>query len=181
MATAGPNSPSAASGWSNSSNVYSSNNAYATWTAGTGENTAVLKAQGYGFAIPAGSIINGVTVVAEVKASASSSLYTDQMYLLDASGNATGTNKADAGSYWTASDANHTYGSSSDIWGCALTDTWINDADFGVALRAHNADVATRTASVDYISITIDYVAGGQPMQARSRAVPYVRKSRIGW
>lgn len=182
MATAGPNSPSAASGWTNSSNVYSSNDTYATYSIAADSNSAVLKAQGYGFAIPSGATINGVTVVAEVKASAAGLIRMIHLYLLDTSGNATGTDKTDY-SYWTTSDVNHSCGSSSDLWGCALTDTWINNSNFGVSFQAYNGDGAvSRTAYVDYISITVDYtVASGQPMQARSRLVPFVHKSQVGW
>ena len=184
MATAGPNSPSAASGsgWVGLTQVYSSDDFYASvGVSGSSTSTALL-VQGYGFSIPAGSSINGITVVIERKANVASYLKDYTIQLLNGSGTGVGSNKADTGTYWPTSDANKTYGSSSDTWSASLTDTDVNSSSFGVQIVAQNTSISARTIYVDYVSITIDYTAAsGQPMQARSRLVPFVNKSRIGW
>ena len=181
MATAGPNSPSAASGWTNSSNVYVQDSTYATNSVSAGSNSATLKAQGFGFALPTDCTLNGFTVVIWRRSAASTVIKDNSIRLLDSSGTATGSNKA-SGSYWPASNTSASYGSSSDVWGTTLTPTDVNSSNFGVQVIAHNDDSSSWTAYVDYVSVTVDYTdASGQPMQARSRLVPFVNKSRIGW
>lgn len=181
MATAGPNAASAASGWTNSSNVYVQDSTYATNSVSAGSNSATLKAQGFGFVLATDSTINGFTVIIWKRAAASLVMKDNSIHLLDSSGVATGNNKA-SGSYWSSTNTASTYGSSSDVWGTTLTPTDVNSSNFGVQLVAHNDDSSSWTASVDYVSVTVDYTAAsGQPMQARSRLVPFVNKSRIGW
>ena len=52
------------------------------------------------------------------------------------------------------------YGTTSDLWGTTWTPADINASNFGVALSANSSGTgATRTASVDYIQITVTYTA----------------------
>lgn len=182
MSTAGPNSPSSASGWTNSTNVYSSDNNYATDLVPSLSSGSYLYVKGFGFAIDSGSTMNGVTVVIERKGQVANKVRDSDLYLLNSSGAATGDSRNSL-TYWPTTDGTATYGGASDMWGTTLTASNINSANFGIRLAAANSDSVDRTAYVDYVSITIDYtLPSGQPMQARSRLVPYTRRAqKIGW
>jgi Tfp pilus assembly protein PilX len=69
-AASGPRSPSAGTGWTSATNVYSSNGAYATNAIGAGATGANQDTTGFGFAIPANATIQGISVVVERSASA---------------------------------------------------------------------------------------------------------------
>lgn len=184
MSTAGPNSPSAASGWTNSSNVYSQDSVYATNSVTASSDSATLLVQGFGFSLTAGATINGYTVVIWRRCSGNYDFKDQTIQLLNSSGTPTGDNKKYTTSSWPyPTNASRTYGSSSDVWGTSFTTTDTNSSSFGVKIVAHNNEASTTvTGSVDYVSITIDYTdPAGQPMVARSRLVPFVRKSQIGW
>lgn len=170
MATAGPNAPGtmaddAAVGtkaWTNPGDVASSNNVYATANSG-GETTHYLKCTNFGFAIPGGSTINGVSVSIERKANRSTSgrYAKDATVSLVKGGTVSGNNKAATGTFYPTTDTVASYGSSADLWGLTLTDTDINASTFGVVLSADIADdVTSTTASIDLITITITYTAG---------------------
>ena len=49
------------------------------------------------------------------------------------------------------------YGTTSDLWGATWTPADINASDFGVALSANSTGSSSRTASVDYMQITVTY------------------------
>lgn len=178
MASAGPNSPSAASGWTTSSNVYTSDNNYATASISAGGASPMLLVQGFGFAVPSGASILGITVAIE-RSAGNSGLVDNTIQLLNGSGTPTGSNKS-AGAAWPTSDTVATFGSSSDTWSASLTDTDVNSASFGVQIKCTNSAGLSRTAYVDYVSITVEY-SSGQPTQERGRKVPYMRQTRIGW
>ena len=58
---AGPNPPSAGTGWTNPTNVYTTNSVYATNVIAGGATGATQDTTGFGFAIPAGATIDGIT------------------------------------------------------------------------------------------------------------------------
>ncbi len=70
-----------------------------------------------------------------------------------------GSNKAVA-TNWGFSNATATYGSASDLWGAAWTAADVNATNFGLRFAAKNVGVgssASATASLDYVSITVQY------------------------
>jgi hypothetical protein len=77
------------------------------------------------------------------------------VYLLKA-GNQIGTDHATAGTYGTT-DATVTYGSSTDLWGTTWTPAEVNSSNFGLRLKVQNANASSRTASVDYMELTVYY------------------------
>jgi hypothetical protein len=156
--SAGPRAGSAATGWTSSANVFSSNNVRASAVVAANGQSPNLDITGFGFTIPAGSRIDGITAVIERSASASSSLDDFDVYLLKG-GVATGNDKAVSGTYYPTSDANRTYGNSSDLWGTSWTATDVNASNFGLRLRVDSDVGSSVTAYVDYVSITIDYTA----------------------
>ena len=151
-----PRNPSAGSGWTNSSNAYTSNNTYATYAISRSSDSAVLVVSGFGFTIPTTAKILGISVDVERKATATSDVRDTNVYLQKTTANV-GTDHT-YNSYWPTSDATHTYGSTSDLWGTTWTPAEINASTFGLRLQAHDYDTQNAdTAYVDAVSITITY------------------------
>lgn len=157
-ATSGPRAPSAATGWTSSTNVFASDNARASSVVAAGAQSPNLDVTGYGFSIPAGSRIDGITAVIERSASASGSLDDFDVYLLK-NGAPTGSDKAVSSTYYPTTDGNRTYGSSSDLWGTTWTVNDVNASNFGLRLKVDSDVGSSVTAYVDYVSITISYTA----------------------
>ena len=158
MATAGPNSPSSGTtiadegyAWTNPGNTLSSNNSYAQLS-GSSSTSDSLVATSFGFAIPAGATILGITV--EVERKLTSGTPQDKLFQLRLSG----VNKGTAKSPETALPASDTYksqGSASDLWGTTWTVANINDSTFGVRVKYNTG--SSYGVDVDHIRITVDY------------------------
>lgn len=175
MTTSGPNSPASSSdvtnvtgvgdqAWSNPGNAATTNNTYATFTdSSAGSN--YLKAVNFGFAVPSGATINGITVEIERKANVSAgggggARITDLNVKLVKGGTVSGSNKASA-TRWTTSEAYFTYGGAADLWGLTLTDADVNASNFGVVLSVvGNLADGSETGSVDHIRMTVTYTGG---------------------
>lgn len=166
MASEGPHTPGTTSGtsWSNTGNVVSSNNSYATATISAGATTNLLTLTNFGFAIPAGATIDGIVVTQESKASANSAVSRKTWNLLNVSGAV----QVSDGGLLTTSDVSIDSGSSSDLWGTAPTPAEINSSSFGVSLDYENVSGSSRTVSVDYVAITVYYT--DPPQQPRVSA-----------
>ena len=119
-----------------------------------------LKAQNFGFAIPAGAIINGIAVEIEKMESHSwLDAFDYRVQLLDAGGALVGNNKA-LGTEWPTAWTVFTYGGATDTWAASPTAGMVNDPDFGVVLSLkYWAYDGTYEARVDFIRITIYYTA----------------------
>lgn len=172
MSTAGPNAPgtmaqvSAGVTWSTIDNAKVSDDAYAYCSIFGNGLSHYLEATNFGFSIPSGATINGISVSLERKASVTGSVryVRDSVVKLIKGGTASGDNKADTATKWTTSDSVITYGGSADLWGLTLTDTDINASNFGVRLQTNHTRTGGKGAElayVDFISITIDYTTGG--------------------
>ncbi|MFA5932253.1 MAG: dockerin type I domain-containing protein [Candidatus Paceibacterota bacterium] len=163
--TSGPNNPVIGTddssvgtiSWSNPGNIISSNNSNATASLNDNQISHYLKATNFGFAIPSGATINGITVEVEKK-SASASRIKDYRVRIIKGGTISVTDKSNA-NWWGTSDAYTTYGSISDLWGETWTPSDINNTNFGLALSAYKNTTQGNaiTASVDHIRITINY------------------------
>lgn len=161
MVTSGPLSPASGvsqgggTAWTSPGSILSSNNVYATLTASTPQQ---LYASSYGFAIPAGSTILGITAEVERKRGTGGSA-TDSVIQLSKDGSVVGSNLS-TGATWPTSDAYATFGGAANLWGTTWTAEEINASGFGLILKPSSSVV---TASVDYIRITVTYeeVVGG--------------------
>jgi len=146
--------------WGTLTGPLASDNAYATASVTDNETTNYLQCTGYGFAIPAGATINGITVNVERKAS--NTLVRDAAMRLvkDVAGVATiqATDRSTLTNYTTA-DVIEAHGGAADLWGGTWTAADINSGNFGAALASIKAGTAggARTVSVDHISISVDY------------------------
>jgi hypothetical protein len=165
----GPNSPGTISNevvagskgaWTTIANAAASDNAYAiTPTMSTaGDYTDRLVATNFGFAIPAGNTIIGITATVEKSFTGGNNVTDREVMLVKGGVTQTVTNKA-LGTNWPATDAVSTYGSSVDLWGNSWTLANVNASNFGIAIAAQrvSAPGAPQTARVDHITITVSY------------------------
>ena len=152
--------------WLNFGNVVSDNNSYATvaLTSATAVSN-YLRATGYSFAIPATATIGGIRLtIGRFSSNVSGSVrFRDNEVKLVKAGAIVGTNKANIGVDWPATEAAITYGTTTDLWGTTWTAADINNANFGAVLSGLNATTVgnTYTGSVDYMQITVTYTVPG--------------------
>lgn len=170
--TGGPNNPSAAvddssnggsAVWSNPTNVYTSNDVYASVTIPAGVDpdyywSDYLKATGFGFSLPSTANILGIKVEIEAKASVASTLTINEVLLVK-SGSIVGSSKS--GGLLTASDAYYSFGDTTDLWGTTWSYSDINNSNFGVVVSVFNPTTSARTAYIDHIRITVYYTSSG--------------------
>ena len=137
---------------------------YATAALGDSAISHYLQATNYGFAIPTGAIINGITVsINRVSSSndGNDSVQDNSLRLVKA-GTVVGTS-LDSSNDWPISFGTATYGGISDLWGTSWTPAQISATDFGVALAAENESNNSRTATVDYIQVSVTYTENTAP------------------
>jgi hypothetical protein len=155
--------------WNNPGNVASSDNVYSNVNVaapGAAETSHYLKCTNFGFAIPSGATINGVTVAIERKALTAGTanvFVKDSTIKLVKGGTVSGANKANTVTYWPTTEGSVSYGGAADLWTLTLSDTDINGSTFGVVLSVSIRDRfgVGQVGYVDLISITIDYTVGG--------------------
>jgi hypothetical protein len=146
--------------WIFPGNITTSGPPYTMVTLQTLEISHYLQASAYGFQVPSGSTIDGITVVINRMSSGADTPYLrDYQVSLIKDGVISGENKADNETDWPFSYLETaTYGGVSDLWGTTWTVDDINDADFGVVLAVTNPNNSMqRTATLDYIQVTVNY------------------------
>lgn len=153
-------SPATASGWTNSTNVFTSNDVRATRNISTGGGvTPALLVSNFGFAVPANAIIKGFAVAVERSHNGSglTTLDDNSVRLMKAL-SAVGSNLA-TGTNWGTSDSTATYGNSTNMWGTTWTVAEVNNSGFGLSLAADCATcgIIDRDAQVDHVTINAFY------------------------
>jgi hypothetical protein len=160
--TAGVNIAGALADWTNPANAVSSNNAYATQILAAATRGDYHCARSFGFAIPTGATIDGISVLIEASLTGTTAELVD-VFLTKNAGAATVGNDAIAGSQaLTATDTNYSYGGPTDVWGTTWTAAEINSNNFGVMTQAAGA-ASGGTARIDFVSVTIDYTLPPPP------------------
>ena len=148
--------------WGTPANAVSSNNVYTTVSLTDLQVSNYLRCTGYGFAIPVGATINGVTVRVERKASNTGIRDAAMRLVKDVAGAPTiqATDRSTVTSYTTA-DVIEAHGGAADLWGGAWTTADINLANFGAAFASQKPGTAggARTVSVDHMPITVTYTS----------------------
>ncbi|MDM7999383.1 MAG: hypothetical protein QUS33_05115, partial [Dehalococcoidia bacterium] len=166
-ATAGPNNAGTGASvdgpgtvaWTNPGYITADDTNYATAVLTPNATSEYLQATNYGFAIPSDQVVTGIQV--SIMRRSSSNIFGDSvddadLYLLKA-GAIVGTDHAVAAD-WPTTMTVANYGATDDLWGTTWTPADINDPNFGVALSVLNeSGFANRTASVDYIQVTVSY------------------------
>jgi hypothetical protein len=142
-----------ATAWVNPGNLTADDTTDTTNTAAA--SSQYLVARNFNFSsIPANAIIGGVLVRVEASESGTG---TEPLLaqLQDASGTLFGSSKSTSneGSISGTTKVVYTYGSTSDLWGAALTVAIVKDADFGVRFWFTTA----HTMAIDYVTAAIEY------------------------
>lgn len=171
MATAGPSAPGTTanetytgSAWGTPDNAKVADDTYTTVGILFVSDSDYLNVYNYGFSIPTGATIDGVTVDVHRKANfdEATKRIRDSTLHLRKAGTRTGTNKAATTTNWPTAEATATYGGAADLWGNTLAPADINNSGFGVSLKVVcGSAFSVQTAYVDYIAITINYTEGG--------------------
>jgi hypothetical protein len=170
--------PATASGWTSSTNIFSSNDADASTSLGGGVTSANLDATNFGFSIPSNATITGIEVRVERGASTSSAIRDNNVQLLKA-GAPVGSNKAVTGSTWGSGDSTRTYGNSGDLWATTWTPAEVNASTFGLRFQARNSSGSSATAYVDFIDIEVHYYT--VPTAIGSAGTPVEQVDVAGW
>ncbi len=151
--------------WTGLTNVVSQNNAYAQATGINGQITNYLKCTGYGFSIPAGATITGITV--GVWDYSAKTMSDQSMVLVKANNNQTGalgTMDLATQTRLPGTNSQVIYGGATNLWGNTWTAADINSSTFGAAFAAIRGPYnSTDTAFVDYMPITVDYTVPSTP------------------
>jgi hypothetical protein len=166
--------------WANVANIVSSNDTYATVLLGDSTPDPVtsdwLVAYNFGFALPSTTVsIDGYVVEIECKTSRVNAAYPNWIHVWltqDAGANQVGANQGGgSGGAMGTTEVQETFGSSSNVWGTALTYSDVNNSNFGVRMYCSNnggGGFDDYTISVDGVRMTIHYTdAAGQPTWTR--------------
>lgn len=153
--------PSAATGWTNPSNVGATDGVYASVVVAAAGSSGLLYGDGFnggagGWTIPSGATIVGVQL-AIVRHCGAGGIKDLTVRLLKG-GSPTGSNYAATATAWPTTDGSAIYGGSSDLWGTTLTPSDVNAGNFGLVL-AVTAPGSGDTAYVDSFELTIYYTA----------------------
>jgi len=176
MTTSGPNSPGTMAddatvgtvAWSNPDNAKVSDDVYAT-VEGRDSSflTHYLKATNFGFSIPTGATINGITVEVEAKTDTTNTALRSYTYAKIVKGGTIGTyndNHTPAAGYYPTLDAYTSFPETvtNDLFGTTWTAEDINNSGFGVATIVFVLAglTAGKFVSIDHIRITVYYTEG---------------------
>ena len=115
-----------------------------------------LVCTGFGFSIPTGSAINGITATAGVNCSRGNQCQDGSIKIVNA-GAIVGTEQA-AGGFWP-NPGTRTWGGSTNLWGVTWLATDIDSANFGMAISSSNkkGGGATTTATINSITLSVAY------------------------
>lgn len=161
-------------------NVTASDNVYATATHCDccDQNTQCLTVSDFGFAIPAGAVIDGIVLEVEKRRSpgGSSGIVEDNGLQIMKGGLLVGPNKSQYGVDWPLTDTYVSYGSSTDLWGTTWTAADINASNFGVSLASISYVCgATIVTAIDHVRMTIYYstATGIEKAEGSGKIVSY--------
>ena len=123
-----------------------------------------LKCVNFGFSVPSNAQITGVLMTINQNSYAGTGI-TYSAQLTDTSGNAAGTGATTLDNSAIVPSAYYKYnhGGLTDLWGCALTPAWVNDADFGVIFQ-HKSTGVNYDIYVSYVRGAVFYTLTGQQM-----------------
>lgn len=113
-----------------------------------------LVVRNFGFTIPAGATINGITVELTQFGSVA---HTPSVKLWNGTSTTTNSSIGTAKTYTqTASYTVVTLGGTADVWGATLTDTIVNSAGFGFGISI-GIQAGTVIIAIDYVTVTVTY------------------------
>ena len=150
--------------WNRTGRAITSNNSYSTASV-DGTTTRYLQCSSYGFTIPVGAIINGITVNVERRSNSTANGGSQDAAMRIVKGGVIGATDKSSSTIYTTSDVTEAHGSATDLWGLTWLTTDINATNFGAAFAATKLSSVgnSHTISVDVISITVDYTLDVTP------------------
>lgn len=161
--------------WSNLDNIKASDNTYATCGLPSTDGWAdQLEAYNFGFSIPSNARIDGVEVQIERKASSANKCRDGEVRLIKADGTYGTANRADISTYYPTTDAVASYGGATDMWGETLTESVVEDVDFGVMLYVYLSQY--ENCSVDHIQMKVYYTENTTPIVGEKYPLPAFRR-----
>jgi len=145
--------------WNNLGNITADDTNYVTAALTGSETSRYLRARDFGFSIPTGATITGITatIMRQSSSNAGGNSVDDNVVRLMKNLALVGNNYATATDWPTTMSAANYGTGTTDMWGTTWTEADINNANFGLFLRVTNESTNNRTASVDYIEITVYY------------------------
>jgi hypothetical protein len=138
----------------NPTNCFTSNDARATFN-NTGQND--LQATGYGFAIPAGSTINGIIVRREGNGHDSKVAQRRFRIGLTKDGTALAGTRKTAQNLPQTTDDTVDIGTATDLWGTTWSAGDVNASTFGVLVSDN--DTTAANLLFDWVAVIVDYTA----------------------
>jgi hypothetical protein len=158
--------------WSNTTAIQAADGSYATASLVSSQDTWDLTATNFGFSIPVGATINGITVQVvgntDRTFDGSPNPFNYITVSLWDSSAAIGAPKFDTS---VLNDNIITFGSSSDKWGVALTRAMVVGSGFGLSIYAScdgPGDVEPINLNIDYVKMSVTYSTGPTPGQKMS-------------
>jgi MSHA biogenesis protein MshQ len=145
--------------WNNPGNALTQNGTSATVSMNDGEISRYLRCTDYGFTIPTGVTISGITVTVRRSVDNAGGNPRDYAVQLLKAGVLQATNYADTGTTYPTALAFANYGGTGNLWGTTWTVADINNANFGVSFVSNKPGTTggNRTVSVDVISVAVTY------------------------
>lgn len=145
--------------WNNSNNIKIYNDGIeATASLDNGESSKYIKATNFGFAIPAGATIDGISVEIQRREQNSGASIQDNSVKIIKSDSTLGTAEKALSGEWSNFTEIKNYGGVSDKWLESWSATDINSPNFGVAVSAKKTSGgSTKIAYLDSVRITVYY------------------------
>lgn len=160
VAGTGTNVAGSKEDWVNPSLITAIDLSYASNHPGDNDYSDALRGSNFGFNIPVGATIDGITlkVYRAPAAGATAGEVSDYDVYLTLNGTKKGSSKPIAEGWDHTGFVLAEYGGSSDLWGTTWTSADINDIDFGADFIVQKSGTGTFwSAFVDYMEITINY------------------------
>lgn len=153
--------------WHDVSNAAASDNSRAYNDDDFSNSTDYIRITNFGFSLPSGAVVVGVTVEVEGYTDVSGCEWVAR--LLKTSGpTGFGKNVGIA-----LSESYETMGGPADTWSATLTDADVNSSDFGVDIRgAATFNGPATMFYIDHVRVTVDYAMPGNPNSRQSQLQP---------
>ncbi len=164
--------------WANPGNITADDTSYATCTLPHGGlfgyyRSHYLQGTNFGFDLPSGSSIKGITATIARMSSGGGSNTRDDVVRLIKGGSVAGNDKAVNVNWPDMVIQEASYGGASDLWGLAWTAEDINASNFGLALAVRNASwLYSYTGYVDYMRVTVTYTLPGTTTTVTTSGTP---------
>lgn len=149
------------SSWSYTSRSYTSNNSWSYTYLSTNSTSSYLMVTNFGFAIPSGATIQGITV--DIEHYGGHRKMRDNSVMLTKNGSSyVGSDYGKSSTWANGYDEDYSYGGTSDLWGESWSESDINSSNFGVGISVENfSSSRAGYAYIDDITVTVEYTTGG--------------------